>query len=401
MSCFHCDCKRPPDEFLENRTQEAAQRGPKKGPEKIAKSEVSNAWNFDFDDDESDGADVAAFEYADSHGRHEDSNLNSQPHGGNLMGIEDYQDKAGGNLRAHEREYSDVRHNRPGTGFDDFDDEDDDVDSYEIDTHGSNRSIRNASLNDFSDTEDIEGSNNNNFSARCGATPPSFSRPSRPMRRKAAFSGSEDDELGFDTDDDLSTHPNWKASHVADSQHRRKRGATGMSRGLNFGSDDDFDVDDDSDDDLRSRQTKGRTAGPKSFRSKADFEDDSFSGFEYNSDTPRNRFGGNKMESSRGSGFKGRGGFGFVRDEKYRSGDNMGIRRSSMNNGRKRSSQGDDYINGWEKNNRGGGSRNFKGSKRGGGSGYGDQPRGKSYKYGGDNDGDSSEFRNSRRVIER
>ncbi|KAI9185996.1 hypothetical protein LWI28_012856 [Acer negundo] len=79
MACFHCDCKRPPDEFLENKMEERRQ-GPNMRTEKIAKRpEVSNAWNFDFDDDESDGADVAAFEYADSPSRGEDSTMDLTP----------------------------------------------------------------------------------------------------------------------------------------------------------------------------------------------------------------------------------------------------------------------------------------------------------------------------------
>ncbi|KAL5853790.1 hypothetical protein ACOSQ3_008908 [Xanthoceras sorbifolium] len=80
MACFHCDCKSPQDDFMDNKMEEGRQ-GPNMRMEKIAKRpEVSNAWNLDFDDDESDGADVAAFEYADSPTRGEDSALVSQAH---------------------------------------------------------------------------------------------------------------------------------------------------------------------------------------------------------------------------------------------------------------------------------------------------------------------------------
>ena len=146
MACFHCDCKRPPDEFLENKMEERRQ-GPNMRMEKISKRpEVSNAWNFDFDDDESDGADVAAFEYADSPSRGEDSTMVSQER--------DYDFNNSSRVRSpRERVHSELDSNGPGTGFDDFDDEDD-VDSYVIDAP-NNYSVSKASSNDFSEAEDI------------------------------------------------------------------------------------------------------------------------------------------------------------------------------------------------------------------------------------------------------
>ena len=58
MTCFNCEHKRPPDEYIENQMQGRQQR-PITRLEKMAnRAELSNAWNFDFDDDESDGADV-------------------------------------------------------------------------------------------------------------------------------------------------------------------------------------------------------------------------------------------------------------------------------------------------------------------------------------------------------
>ncbi|KAJ0013378.1 hypothetical protein Pint_19853 [Pistacia integerrima] len=123
MACFHCDCKRPPDEFIENKILEK-RRDPEMRSEKIARRpEVSNAWNFDFDDDESDGADVAAFEYADSPRRGEDSPLGSLAHEGNFRGHEDDFDRGGRFPRTNEREFADVDSNRPRMGFDDFDDD--------------------------------------------------------------------------------------------------------------------------------------------------------------------------------------------------------------------------------------------------------------------------------------
>ncbi|KAL9393146.1 hypothetical protein Peur_012431 [Populus x canadensis] len=66
MACFHCDCKRPPDAVMENKMEER-QHGSRTRSEKIVSHpEVSSACNFDFDDNESDGADVAAFETSPS-----------------------------------------------------------------------------------------------------------------------------------------------------------------------------------------------------------------------------------------------------------------------------------------------------------------------------------------------
>jgi len=166
MACFHCECKRPSDEFMENKMQEK-QRGPSTRLERTAhRQEVSNAWNFDFDDNESDGADVAAFEYADSSVVAEDSPLDNQAHGGNFRGPEGNFSKASRVPRVHEKEYSDGDTNRPGMGFDDFEDEEDNIDSYELEIPHNN-SARKASSNEFSEaegysgSEDFEGINNN------------------------------------------------------------------------------------------------------------------------------------------------------------------------------------------------------------------------------------------------
>ena len=78
MVCFHCECKRPPDEFLENKMQDRIQSSKPKLDKMGSRQEVSNAWNFDFDDNESDGADVAAFEYADTHAIDENSDNHAQ-----------------------------------------------------------------------------------------------------------------------------------------------------------------------------------------------------------------------------------------------------------------------------------------------------------------------------------
>ncbi|KAJ0080259.1 hypothetical protein Patl1_22610 [Pistacia atlantica] len=411
MACFHCDCKRPPDEFIENKILEK-RRDPEMRSEKIAhRPEVSNAWNFDFDDDESDGADVAAFEYADSPRRGEDSPLGSLAHEGNFRGHEDDFNRGGRFPRTNEREFADVDSNRPRMGFDDFDDDEDDIDSYEIDTQ-NNHSLRKASPNDFSEVED-RGSDN--FYARRRESSPSYNGWSKPMRRKAGFSGSENDELGFDTDDQLSVHPNWKSSHVADSRHiSRGRGPTGSSKGLSFGSDEEFDLNSDADDDLeenfRSSQKKGnKPVSGRRFQSKisSDTEDDSFSGSESDTDDRwrRNRPGGNKIESGRrGKTFEGHGGYKFVGDTEFRSNGKMGDRRKSSEDGFNRSSQGSrsnnrgprhDSNGKWGMNDRGRDSRNFRGPKREGfpkREGYGNPQHGRSYKF----DKDDGEFRRGR-----
>ncbi|KAK9265917.1 hypothetical protein L1049_012596 [Liquidambar formosana] len=351
MACFHCDHKRPPDEFMENQMQER-QRGPRTRLEKVAsRPEASNAWNFDFDDNESDGADVAAFEYADSPRMGEDSPLDSRAQGGNFKGSEDDFNKASRIPSAHEREYSDLESNRPRMGFDDFDDEEDDVDSYEIDTR-NDIPVRKPSSNDFlenegfSESEDMESSSNN-LLARRRAGSSLYNNPPKPMHRKAAFSGSEDDELDFGSDEELSVHPNWKSSHVANSRQSKGRGGTSPSRGLSFGSDEEpglsSGTEDDLEEDFGSRRSKGGKWGSnrREFRGRerSDIEHDSFYGSDSGDDnlrSPRNRLRGNKAgPSGGGNNFKSLG-----RDSRHRSNSMMGDRRNSFNDNFDRSSQG-------------------------------------------------------------
>ncbi|KAL4556300.1 hypothetical protein LXL04_038947 [Taraxacum kok-saghyz] len=190
MACFHCECKQPKDEYIETQMHERQQPN---GRTRIdnnspTRKEVSDAWNFDFDENESDGAEVSVFEYVDTRKLDEDRQ-------------------------------------RPGIGFDDFDDEEeDDVNSYELDTNNHNQSPNNSSVN-FSDINvdsDSGGSRNRNasFSSR------------KPLRRKPAFY-DDDDGVDFNSDDDLPVHPNWKSSH---NQNKRKMTSK-------FGSDEDSDLD--------------------------------------------------------------------------------------------------------------------------------------------------------------
>ncbi|GKV18567.1 hypothetical protein SLEP1_g28927 [Rubroshorea leprosula] len=430
MACFHCDCKRPPDAFVENKMQ-GMQPGPRTRLEKVARQqEVSNAWNFDFDDDESDGADVAAFEHADTPVIDGDSPSDTGPPRGNFRGLgNDFND--GGQVQRNERDYSDPDSNRPGVGFDDFDDEDD-VDSYEIDTQNSNPAWRAAS-NDFSHVEGfsesggVRGFNHGSVAYRT-ARPPSYSEPSKSLRRKATFS---DSELDFDSDGELAVHPNWKSSHVADSRHR-SGGARVSSRGLSFGSDDEVELNSDMDDDFDdygSQQEKGNRRGYSrgGFQrgGRFDVNDGSFSGPELEnngSGFQRNRSAVRKIGSGgRGNNFSSSNDYYFDKDAKLRTNSKMGVRRNDGYERSSRDSRGDnrfraDYYGSWRTDNREGykqseGFRDHKGGDYGyrrmnnrgyeRGEGFRNQQRRRSDKYDRDRDWDPSEFRNSRRVNDR
>ncbi|XP_042993233.1 uncharacterized protein LOC122319303 [Carya illinoinensis] len=420
MACFHCECKRPTDELMETRMQEK-QHGPRTRLEKIAnRQEVSNAWNFDFDDNESDGADVAAFEYADSSIMAKGSSLDNHTHGGNLRVPEGDFNRTSRVPRIPENEYSDDDANRPRMGFDDFDDEEDDIDSYELDTPNNN-STQKASANDFSEveeypgSEDFEGLSNSVHSPR-RTTSPSYNKPSKSARPKATFSESEDD---LDSDDDLSVHPNWKSSHVADFRQRGgRRGQVSPSKGLSFGSDEELglnsDVDDDLDQNFRSKHKKGNRLGfeKRDFQRKISFvtEDTLFSD-EDDDDirSSRNRVRQNKVGiDPRRNKSQGHANQNFTRDTKFRSSGKMGGRRQSFNDdfdepsrgfrGNGRGSRKTSH-DGWRKSDREGDMRDFKGRRRG--DSFGKQQRGRPNEYDRDRDGNVGGFKNSRRVIER
>ncbi|XWS58187.1 hypothetical protein CRYUN_Cryun08bG0013100 [Craigia yunnanensis] len=413
MACFHCDCKRPPDAFMESKIQEM-QPGPRTRLEKVAqRSEVSNAWNFDFDDDESDGADVAAFEYADSSVKGEAFPLDNQTRGGNFRGLEDDFDSAGQASRVHERKYSDVDSRKHGMGFDDFDDEDD-IDSYEIESQQNNPRQK-ASLNIYSDNdvfsepEGREGSNDSSLARRPRV--PSYNKPSKHTHRKVALSDS-DDELDFDSDEELSVHPNWKSSHVADSKHRG-RGASGVSKDLCFGSEDDSDGDDfDHFGSKRRKEDKGSYHRGHFQRESSDFQGGSFSGSKFENDGPhsrRNGSRGSKVGSDRrGNNVSSRGDYNFRKDLRSRSNTQMdgsyrGDNRSSNDKFDRsyRGSQGensrfreDDYGSRKRTNNM----QKFKRPRKDGV--FGNRRHARSDEYSREMD-DPSEFKNSRRVIER
>nr|XP_043618936.1 uncharacterized protein DDB_G0283697 [Erigeron canadensis] len=274
MDCFHCQCKRPADEFTENQLRERQFGQRSRFDNTPSRKEVSDAWNFDFDENESDGAEVAAFEYADSRKLDEDFSTNRQRDDENISRPDNNHFQNRRPLRPQETGYSGFGA-KPGVGFDDFDDEeDDDVSNYELDTKPSNASVN------FSDLDVDPESEDENYDA-CrpvsSVSSPRNKRTSKSTRRKSAYS---DDGIDFNSDDDLPVHPNWKSSHVADFRHR-SRGPMGSK----YGSDEDSDLnsgDEDSSDDDFPPKRKGRmnTRSNEYRKSKNDFsdEDDRFSG---------------------------------------------------------------------------------------------------------------------------
>ncbi|XP_060966830.1 uncharacterized protein LOC133029077 [Cannabis sativa] len=406
--CFHCDCKRPHDEFLENKMQER-QNGSNMRFDKTAnRSEVSNAWNFDFDDDESDGADVAAFEHADSSVMGKGSPLDNLGEGGNFGRAEDNFNKASREPMVRSGEYSDADTSRPGIGFDDFDDEEDDVDHYEIDTNKS--SVRKVSSNDFSDIEGYSGSedsleSNKVIHARHQIRSSSYDNKGKFSRRRS-FSGSDDsDDLDLDSDNELSANPKWKSSHVADSRPRgRGRGSIGPSKGLSFGSEDEAGLYSDVDDN-RSYNTKSRGGKTTDFgrRKTSGFDDYGSESEDDDLHSGRSRFRGKADSYSSGKSSRGQSNYNFTKDTKFRS--------SEMKNSRKDSFEDDDddfdgssegyhskgpkgfrgKNNGPRMSDRGGDRQNFKGSRSGG---YGEKRDG--YDERKTRGGDRQNFKGSR-----
>ncbi|XP_047080162.1 uncharacterized protein LOC124690879 [Lolium rigidum] len=250
MSCFHCEHDRPPDEYTNNQT-EAYQSAPRKRSDRPArKPEVSSAWNFDFEDNESDGADVAAFEFADSSKGRESSSVDTS-----------YRDNANGfeaekfgmdetRSKGRERKFTERDSlNSSRVGFDDFDDEEDDIDSYELDlskggqTGGLSR-VSYSDLDDASDSEDYgesSHSRNSNY-------------------------GEKDDLTGSADDDEFVGQPSLKSSHIADSW-QKTRGWSGSNnrRSASFGSESNDGAISDSDEDIDNgfRYKQGRNQGSR------------------------------------------------------------------------------------------------------------------------------------------
>ncbi|KAG8363828.1 hypothetical protein BUALT_Bualt19G0062800 [Buddleja alternifolia] len=335
--CFHCEHNRPPDSYnTEPQFPEKQHGGPrmrmdKNTPNKMG--DVSNAWNFDFDDNESDGADVAAFEYADSRKLDEDFPLNNPTRGA---------------PKVFDRDYSESGPTKPGVGFNDFDEDedDDDIESYELVTQNDPKTSRvdfSELEADDSEYEDIQ-STDKNWHAR-GKTS-SQTRPKKHMHRKASMADSEDDEVDFDTDDDLPSHPKWKSSHVANAKRENRE-----RHAMSFVSDDDLWSDDEN---LRSKG-KGNKWGSNGVdrktggRGKPSFKADNYS------ETDSDDNVSNYRDKQRNKSSRGRGGSrnsGFDRHSDSQRNSSRGVRESS--------------YNGREKNGRGSKVSKFR-SHRGGG----------------------------------
>lgn len=318
MSCFHCEHKRPPDEYT-NSQMEANQSAPRKRLERPArKSDVSNAWNFDFDDNESDGADVAVFEYADSSKVRESSSVDMS-YRGDAKGSQDEEFRMDETRsEGRERKFSErdsLYSSR--VGFDDFDDEEDDIDSYEIDlskggqTDGVSK-MSYSDLEDASDSEDLSEFANS---------------------RNAKYS-AKDDITGSADDGEFDDHPSLRSSHLADSwQKTRGRSGFNNRKGASFGSESDdgiiSDLDEDIDKGFRCKRSNQRNHERTAVRHSAVAysDDEPFPNMDpdmddrFQSDGRRNRSSVNFSDSSpaRGSNSNGRSSSGHRYDRTKRN----------------------------------------------------------------------------------
>jgi hypothetical protein len=342
MSCFHCEHDRPPDEYTNNQT-EAYQSAPRKRSDRPArKPEVSSAWNFDFDDNESDGADVAAFEFADSSkGRESSSVDNSYRDNANGFEAENFgMDET--RSKGRERNFTERdKLNSSRVGFDDFDDEEDDIDSYELDLSkgGQTGGVSRVSYSDLDDSSDSED----------------YSESSHSRNSKY---GEKDDVTGSADDDEFDGQPTLKSSHIADSwQKTRSSSGSNNRRSTSFGSERNNGVISDSDEDIDNgiRYERGRNKGNRERVTDMDSDMDD----QLQSDMRRNRSSANFRGNfhARSSNLSSRSSSGdrygrtkgnehqFRRADMHGGGssnfrDNFPVRSSNLN---ARSSNGDRY----------------------------------------------------------
>jgi len=412
MVCFHCECKRPADDFLENKMQDRIHGSKPKLDKMGSRQEVSNAWNFDFDDNESDGADVAAFEYADTHAINENFSSDNNTQHGNHRGWEDNLEKNNRVRGSPDEEYANRDFHKPGIGFDDFEDEDeDDVDSYELETtHNSGRTMETYKSNfsedeNLSESEDIEGSDEKKYVSH--RTTSQRSVQSRSIRKNTSFSGSKDDELDFVSKEQRSTLSNFKSGNV--SAAGRRRNGRGPSKKLSFGSESEGDngagLYSDEDDDIHEAYSFRKNKGDRFNPSRQNNGNRHNSGRRNFTKNRNSGFSGGRRENMFSDDFDGSS------QQSYRNG------RDSKGNGRNRKSF-EDFDGpsrrsfgdgrGSRRNSRGGSSRQSFGNGRGSRGNDRNWHRfedrengtGQSNKYRMD-EKDSGEFRNSRRVIER
>ena len=252
MSCFHCEHDRPADEYAKSQ-MEAKQSALRKRLERPPrKSDVSSSWNFDFDDNESDGADVAAFEFADSSKARESSPVDSMSYRDSPRGSEDEDFRMAETMtKGRDNKFSERDSSPPSrVGFDDFDDEEDDIDSYELDLSKGSQAggvsrMSYSDLENASDSEDFGEFDNS---------------------RKPRYATKDDIAVSAD-EDEFEDQPSLRSSHLADSWHKtRGRSGSNKYKRESFGSESDdginSDLDEDIDEDLRSkrRHIQGRAS---------------------------------------------------------------------------------------------------------------------------------------------
>ncbi|KAK8960683.1 hypothetical protein KSP40_PGU013751 [Platanthera guangdongensis] len=307
----------PPDEFTENEMQRT-RVGPSTRLQRAARApDVSNAWNFDFDDDESDGADVAAFEFADSSRARTGSSLDELSRGGGTRDFGDdiarRQDRGRNFSNPVQGNHSSNSHT---TGFDDFDDEEDDnVDSYELDESNGKETntILRKSLSDFE-----SGSESEDFGDR-----DRYGKSNQ--RRKDYISDSEDENIAVSAPKIDRSSRSSDSEPLLDFKHdmhrhydlkgrkkgRQNAGQMGSARGRD--SDLDDELDSDFDDDLYSNRGKNNGLKP-----------------------PSERIGRNSRESYRvGSTNDGRNSFGSDDGRLYSRSSEKGSGGSSQSRGRR------------------------------------------------------------------
>ncbi|KNA13306.1 hypothetical protein SOVF_117940 [Spinacia oleracea] len=370
MTCFNCEHKRPPDEYTETQMQSRQERPVTRLERAPDREQLSNAWNFDFDDDESDGADVAAFEYADARAMNEDHHLDNPPENGTYSRPQENQSGSSRTPRFQEKESPmpmpmQAKHSM---GFDDFDDEDDDIDSYELDNQNRNQKQEAPSLR-FSDVEnegysDAEGDDENPGYSRRRSS--SYPESPRSLHQQGSVSDSGDD----DSDKDLPVNPKWRSSHVAGSGQRNKA-SRGSSKKMSFDSDEDddrlvFGSDDDIEEGFTSRQRRANHYDSD--------ERDLGRGKQSNQNRKRSGFDGSFVKDndfdddygrSRGSHGSHRDSFDNVRGRLSMRGGSRGSQRDSFDNergdssmrGGSRGRQRDSFENEYEDSSMSEGSR--------------------------------------------
>ncbi|KAL6845356.1 hypothetical protein ACP4OV_024851 [Aristida adscensionis] len=214
MSCFHCEHDRPPDEYT-NGQMEAKHSAPRKRLERPRKADVSSAWNFDFDDNESDGADVAAFEFADSS---KERSVDTMSYRDAARSSEDAEFRMADTTdTGRENKFSERESlSSSRAGFDDFDDEDD-IDSYELDFSKGNQTggVSRMSYSDLDSASDSDGFDE-------------FSNG------RSSSHGTKDDITVSADEDEFEECPSLRSSHLADSWHKT-RGWSGSNKCDDFG----------------------------------------------------------------------------------------------------------------------------------------------------------------------